>query len=91
MKRRARPTFTPEITLEAAQLVSVLRSSYKYWAGREHRIKPEKIEALAVVINIYRESNSSASAITVSGVATLCLWFQPVAATQALNLSAGVS
>jgi len=39
-------------------------------AGREQRIKPEKIEALAMVKSIYRESNSSAGARTVSSIAT---------------------
>ena len=46
------------------------RSSYKYWVSRERRIKPEKVEALAIVKSIYRESNSSAGARTISGIAT---------------------
>tara|TARA_R110001592_G_scaffold362126_2_gene675072 strand:- start:4254 stop:4424 length:171 start_codon:yes stop_codon:yes gene_type:complete len=46
----------------------VHRSSYKDWAWREQPIKPEKIEALAMVKNIYLESNLSAVARTVSGI-----------------------
>jgi putative transposase len=46
------------------------RSSYKYWAKQVIPIKPEKVKALAMVKNIYAESNSSAGARTISVIAT---------------------
>jgi putative transposase len=49
---------------------NIHRSSYKYWAKQVRRIKPEKVKALAMVKNIYAESNSSAGARTISVIAT---------------------
>jgi putative transposase len=49
---------------------NIHRSSYKYWAKQVRRIKPEKVKALAMVKNIYAESNSSAGAQTISVIAT---------------------
>jgi hypothetical protein len=41
-----------------------------YWAKQVRKIKPEEIKALAMVKSIYLESNSSAGARTISGIAT---------------------
>lgn len=51
-------------------MFNIHRSSYKYWAKQVRRIKPEKVKALAMVKNIYAESNSSAGAQTISVIAT---------------------
>lgn len=51
-------------------MFDIHRSSYKYWAKHARSIKPEEVEALAMVKSIYAESNSSAGARTIAGIAT---------------------
>jgi len=48
----------------------VHRSSYKYWAQRSKAIKPKRLNEMAWVTSIFRESNGSAGARTIAGVAT---------------------
>jgi len=48
----------------------VHRSSYKYWAHRSKAIKPKRLNEMALVTSIFRESNGSAGARTIAGIAT---------------------
>jgi putative transposase len=41
-----------------------------YWAKQARSIKPKEVEALVMVKSIYAESNSSAGARTIAGIAT---------------------
>ena len=46
------------------------RSSYKYWSKRSRTIKPERLLELALVRQIFTESNGSAGARSVAQIAT---------------------
>lgn len=48
----------------------VHRSSYKYWAQRSKIIKPKRLNEMALVTSIFRESNDSAGARTIASIAT---------------------
>jgi hypothetical protein len=52
------------------------RSSYKYWANQVRHTKPVKVKSLAMVKNIYTESNSSAGARTILVIATKRLGYE---------------
>jgi putative transposase len=48
----------------------VHRSSYKYWAKRSETNSPTRLKEVAMVKSIFSESNGSAGARTISGIAT---------------------
>jgi len=52
------------------QAFDVHRSSYKYWLAHAHKLKPEPIKEQALVKTIFKESNGSAGARTISSIAT---------------------
>lgn len=50
--------------------LDVHRSSYNYWSNRVDKIDPKKVEELAMVKTIFKESNGSAGARTIATIAT---------------------
>ena len=52
------------------QAFGVHRSSYKYWATRSKTINARKVNETAMVKAIFNESNGSAGARTIAGIAT---------------------
>jgi len=52
------------------QAFNVHRSSYKYWVKRVDNIHPERLKEIVLVKSIFNESNGSAGARTIAGIAT---------------------
>ena len=52
-------------------IFDVHRSSYRYWLDRDKKVSPKRLEEIAMVRSIFKESEGSAGARTIATIATV--------------------